>query len=129
VYVVQFVAYAGRLTEEKNRKIVVVLSFNYMQRLEAPHNDASVNTTGADLPDGAGRTRVGTDGADGVLVDSVEVSVINSLAPKIHLSEHVERRFFAMAGRTRLGGIQRSNKRPARRGAREAERFAVLSKS
>jgi hypothetical protein len=58
--------------------------------LQVPDNDTAIDTTGADLADGIGRACICADSTDGVLVDSLELSVVNGLAAEIHLSEHVE---------------------------------------
>jgi hypothetical protein len=58
--------------------------------LQVPDNDTTIDTAGADLADGVRGTRICADGADGVLVDSLELSVVDSLAAEVHLSKHVE---------------------------------------
>lgn len=86
----------------------------YKSLLQVPHNNATIDTTGAELTDSIRRTGVSTDSADRILVNSLELRVINGLAAKVHLSEHVEGRFFTLVGRTRFGGaIERADQGPA----------------
>jgi len=92
--------------------IVISLSKSYLQ---VPNNDAAVYTAGADLADGIGSTGVSANSADGILVNSLELRVIDGFAAKVHLSEHVESRLFALISRAGLRGtVKRSDKRPSR---------------
>lgn len=82
--------------------------------LQVPDDDAAIDTAGADLADGIGRACVCADSADGVLVDSLELSVVNGLAAKVHLSKHVESRLIALVSRARFrGAVEGADKRPA----------------
>lgn len=69
------------------RSIIVLLLWLYLQ---VPDNDTTIDTTGADLADGIGGTRICADSADRVLVNSLELSVVDGFAAEVHLSEHVE---------------------------------------
>jgi hypothetical protein len=55
----------------------------------------------AKLGDAAWAISVNSDGADGVLVNSVEFGVVLDLALEIHLLEHVQCRLFASVGHSR----------------------------
>jgi hypothetical protein len=70
--------------------------------LQIPDDNTTVDTTGADLANGIGRTSICADSADRILVDSLELCIVNDFAAEVHLSEHIESRLVALVRCARL---------------------------
>ncbi|KAI6761613.1 hypothetical protein HG531_002166 [Fusarium graminearum] len=97
--------------------------------LSAPQNDPAIDTAcynRCQFP----KTLKGPNGADGVLVSGLKLSVILSLALEIHLPEHVQSRLLTVLAQTRAALLLNGTSQlPATLAALEAESLAVVTSS
>lgn len=71
---------------------------------------------------------VGSDGADGVLMSSLELGIILGLALQVHLPEHVQSRLLAVLTKTGSAlGLNRANKLPAFFASLKLESLTVVT--
>lgn len=74
------------------------------------------------------RNLVGSNGADGVLMSRLELSIVFALAFQVHLPEHVQSRLLTVLTKTGSAlGLNRANKLPARFTSLKLERLTVVT--
>lgn len=101
-----------------------ILGSNHISSV--PDNDSTVDTTGAEFPHSISTTLIHPNGADGVLMRGVKLSVVLGLALQVHLFEHLQRGLFLGNTRTSLQ-LDCATDLPPGFVAFEAERLAIIA--